>query len=200
MYVIWAGMVRNTLKKDYNMLMSDQRVINRGDTTYYNIFEPYRDKCNLPELLFHEDQPPDFSGIWFFSEEKSSIDRGGVSNVPYKIYVRQYDNILYLARTIVMEYTDPEVRLDTLILDGTEMKSEFWNSSMVTSAGFSDNNDSILIDSRVTFSRGDRTSEMIIKESWGLSQDGSVLSIEHYSSSPWEERNITTVYTRSLVE
>jgi len=200
LYVTWAGMVRNTLKKEYNLLMSDPRVLNQEDLAYKEIIAPYRSECNLPEISLTEDQSLDLSGTWIFNEEKSTLDNGGVSRVPVKMKVSQIGNVLIVEKTILLEYLDPEIRIDTLHLDGTEMKSELWNSPMVITAKFTENGDSIQVNSIVTFKWGDRVSETITNESWSLKDIGGILSIEKFSSSMWGERNITMIYDRLLIE
>ena len=90
LYVIWAGMVRNTLKKDYQMRMSDKRILSRKDPAYHPILLPYRAACRLPQLpLESKDNQADFSGIWKFNEEESVPDPWGVSHLPYMLRITQ---------------------------------------------------------------------------------------------------------------
>jgi hypothetical protein len=44
--------------------------------------------------------------------------------------------------------------------------------------------------------RGNQTFEMDSKETWTLEEQGAILSIQQYSSSPWGERNIRMVFNR----
>ena len=74
-YVIWAGMVRNTLKKEYTALLDDPRFLWFEDTTYWNVCKTYRTECRLPLLsqnvIKPKNEPINFTGDWVFDEDKS---------------------------------------------------------------------------------------------------------------------------------
>jgi len=114
--------------------------------------------------------------------------------------VEQGDNRLVIKKTIVPEYKENEVIIDTIYLDGSEMRSEFRNSPMITTADFSEKRDSIYFTSKITFGWGDRISEMIINETWCLKDNGQTLSVEQSSSSMWGDRNITMIYEKLLTD
>jgi hypothetical protein len=85
---------------------------------------------------------------------------------------------------------------ERVTLDGKENNSEMWNSPKTTKGTWSGNCDTMLIESKVVFRRGDQTSEMTINESWSLQEKGKVLSIKQYSNSMWGERTITMIFNR----
>ncbi len=75
LYVTWAGMVRNTSKKQYVSLMNNPRILNLEDSVYWKLSAPYRAACGLPALPLKEVNAGvkkiDFSGEWVFNEGKS---------------------------------------------------------------------------------------------------------------------------------
>ena len=192
-------MVRNTPKKQYDILVNDPRVLSREDTAYKKIIAPYRKICGLPALSVDSSKPVNFSGIWVFNEEKSSLDNSGAGNLPYKLEIKQEGNELNIKYTIILEYADNRITEENLMLDGSENISEFLDSPRITTAGFSENKDSLCINSTVTFQRGDRTFDMITHETWTLQNNGKELIIHQYSSSPRGERNIAITYDRQLL-
>lgn len=74
--------------------------------------------------------------------------------------------------------------------------SEFRDSLRITTATWSENGDTLIIESKVTFNSGGQTTEMVINEAWILLQGGSILSIKQFSTSFWGERNITLIYDK----
>jgi len=194
-YVTWAGMVRNTLKKQYEILVNDPRILSQEDSIYRRIIASYRSVCGLPLLPFNQNRT-DFTGEWVFSEEKSQLDHYGASNIPCNLEIKQNENELTIMRTAIIEFADNRITEEILTLDGSENLSEFWDSPKVTLAHLSKNKDSLYIDSRVTLTRGERTFEMITKEKWVLQERGKELSINQYSSSFWGERNITMIFEK----
>jgi mannan endo-1,4-beta-mannosidase len=195
-YVIWAGMVRNTLKKQYQNIVNDPRVLSLEDPMYREIMTPYHVSCGLPPLTEPVKMPVDFSGEWMIDEEKSLFDNFGASNLPYKITVVQNANELTIKRTILLEYADDRIIEEKLVLDGKDSKSEFQNYPQILTAQYTEGLDTLVINSKNTIQRGDRTFEMLINEIWTIKEQGSVLSIQQYSSSFRGEQNITMVFER----
>jgi hypothetical protein len=110
--------------------------------------------------------------------------------------VKLDDREVIIKNTIVVEYADDEVKEDLFKLDGTEVHSKFWNSPRVQTANIVESGDTLIINSKVIFYQGGQTSEMISKEKWSLSEDGSELIIQLSSSSFWGNRQIATVFAR----
>ncbi len=79
-YMIWAGMVRNTSKKQYEALLNDSHVLCREDTAYWNAIAPYRAIAALPTLSEMK-WVADFSGEWVLNESKSQVGNGGIGNL-----------------------------------------------------------------------------------------------------------------------
>jgi mannan endo-1,4-beta-mannosidase len=196
LYVTWAGMVRNTLKKQYQAIVNDPRVLSMEDSLYREVMAPYRTTCGLPPLPFPLKVPADFSGEWMINEEKSDFGNWGASSLPYKLTVAQSEHELSIKRTVVLEFADDRITEEKLTPDGRESLSEYMNYPRVTTAQFTEGMDTLVIHSKVTMQRGDQTFETIIKETWALQEQGALLFIRQYSSSYWGERNITMGFDR----
>ena len=117
-----------------------------------------------------------------------------VGNLPYKLGITHKGNDLAIQKTFIVEWGDDRVTEEKLTLDGEEIKSEFRNSPRITTAKLSEEGDILVIESKVTFSRGDRTFEMVTNEKWSLQERGKVLSIEQSSTSFRRERKITMIF------
>jgi mRNA-degrading endonuclease HigB of HigAB toxin-antitoxin module len=199
-YVIWAGMVRNTMKKDHLELMNDTRILSLEDTVYWKLIAQYRAVCGLSRLSLKETKPDsvkvDFSGDWIFNEENSVLDNIGVSSLPYNLKIIQKENELIIQKTYVLEYTDDMVTNENLTLDGKKCTSEMWDSPKTMKATWSKYCDTLIIESKVILNRGGQTYDVVANESWSLQKHRAVLSIKQYSNSFWGERNITMIYDK----
>jgi mannan endo-1,4-beta-mannosidase len=195
-YVTWAGMVRNTMKKQYRAIVSDPRYLSLEDSIYRELTTPYRIACGMAPLPFPLKVPADFSGEWVIDEEESHFDNFGASSLPYKMSIAQNEHELTMKRIIVLEYADDRINEERLTLDGKENRSEFMNFPRITTAQFSEDGDTLVINSKVTILRGDQTIEMVSKETWTYGEQGAILSIQQTSSSNWGERNIRMVFNR----
>jgi len=191
LYVTWAGMVRNTLKKQYLAIISDPRFLSLEDSMYRALTAPYRNACGLDPLPFPLKEPADFSGEWIINEEKSDFGIWGASSLPYKMKVVQNLDTLNVQRTVLLEYADDRITEERLTLDGKECKSEFSNLPRVTTAQFREGGDTLVIHSKITMGQ---TFEIVSKETWTIQEQGAILSIQQTSSSYWGERNITMVF------
>lgn len=195
LWVIWAGMVRNTSKAEYKVLLNDPRILSLEDPAYHEMTAPFRRVCGLP-LLPLEKATINLSGTWILDEKKSTLDNWGAANLPYRMNVIQSEEEMTVERAFIVEWGDDRITEETLPLDGRELMSTFWRSPRVTTAEWSEDGKVLIVESRVTFTRGGRTSEMTTTEIWRLMDEGSLLTIEQSSSSFRGDRNITMVYNR----
>ena len=104
-YVTWAGMVRNTLKKQYKILVNDPRILSLEDSTYVEAIAPFRSACGLPPLPLKQKQPLDYSGEWIFNEEKSTLDNLGLISIPYKLNITHKENDITIKKTRILEFS-----------------------------------------------------------------------------------------------
>jgi len=123
-----------------------------------------------------------FSGKWVFNEEKSNLGQSGSENVPGEMEIDQDDNILYAKKHMIAEYGNDLITNEEILLDGTEMKSEFYNSPRISTASINENTKSLTISSVVKFNRGGQITEMKNSEEWSLQQGGKVLKIVQTST------------------
>jgi hypothetical protein len=191
----WAGMVRNTPRKQYEELMADPRVLGLGDKAYCDATAAYRKACGLPPLHY-EPAGADFSGAWVLDEDRSDFGKMGSGFAPARLDVVQRGLALSIKTTRVVEYADDQVTQEVLTLDGAEAKSEFMNSPRVTTAHLSEGGGAAVFESTVTFTRGKEVSKMTTKDTWTLIDGGRRLSIQRHSSSFRGEQNLTMVFDR----
>jgi mannan endo-1,4-beta-mannosidase len=195
-YVIWAGMVRHTPKKQHLNIINDPRVLCLEDSIYCELINSYRAVCGLDPLSPPEEIIPGFSGDWLFNEDKSVLNNNGPGFLPYKLAIRHTENKMKIKRTFFVEYGDDRISEEILPLDGREVKSEFWNSPRITKANLLTSGDTLVIKSTVTFTRGDQTFEMVSEEVWNLLEQGSILSIQQSSTTFRGEREITMIFEK----
>ncbi len=184
-YVIWAGMVRNTLKKQYEILFNDSHVLCQEDAAYRNAIAPYRLSAGLPPLPLQINQNSDFSGEWIFDEGKSQLGDAGTANLPVKMKVIQKGNNIEIERTMLSEYADNNITKQNLVLNGAEQeyKPPFGNTPGTIKASPSEKGDSLFITTKFNFKNGGRTIEFITSEVWTLQDGGMVLSMSQISTT-----------------
>jgi mannan endo-1,4-beta-mannosidase len=196
-WVIWAGMVRNLTQKQHQELVNDPRILSQEDPAYWEVMAPFRKACGLPLLPLKDKYPVNFSGQWIFNEEKSDVGNRGVANVPYEMEIYQDDDLLSVKRVMIVEWDDDRITNEDIMLDGTEMKSEFFNSPRISKANWDETSQSIKINSIVKFDRGGRNFEMKSNEEWSLQEGGKILKILQNSTSfRGEEVKISLVYEK----
>lgn len=76
-------------------------------------------------LPLKDKYPVNFSGQWVFNEDKSDLGDWGTGNVPYEMEVDQDDDLLLVKKLMIVEWGDNRITNEEIMLDGTEMKSEF---------------------------------------------------------------------------
>ena len=194
-YVTWAGMVRNTTKKQYAALMQNPRILNLDDPAYTTLMTNYRKDCGLPPI--HLATPsPDFSGSWVLNEEKSVFGRMGASVAPARLEITQNGNSLNVKTTRIVEYEDDHVTEEKFLLDGTETKSEFMHSPRVTTAHRSQDGSGVVMDSVVAVTWGPPNSKLTLKETWQMRDSGNGLSIETLAHSLMGEQRTALYFDR----
>ena len=195
LWVIWAGMVRNTSRTQHRIFANASRMLYLEDSVYHDLTMPYRKGCGLP-LLPIDEEKINLSGNWFLNEERSVLGDWGTSNLPYRMKVIQNGNELRLEKSFIVEWGDDQITEETILLDGSEMKSTFWNAPQITKARWSQKGDSLTVSSKVTFTRGESTSEMETIEIWSLKENSQVLFIEQSTRSFRGNRKIIMVLER----
>ena len=193
-WVIWAGMVRNTPKKQHEALMNDPRVLGRTDEAYVNAVNPLRAGLGLPALSAHS--PADFSGEWVLDENKSEVGNSGTGNLPARIKIEQGDAGLDLKKTFIEEWEDNRVTDEKIVFNGAESKSEYYGFPRTSTAGLSANKDTLTINSKVTFNRGGQAGAFVTIENWNLQNYGNELCITQVADSPQGKRKQVLIYEK----
>lgn len=195
-WVVWAGMVRNTSRQQYQLLLNDPRILTLDDPAYWETVALFRSACGLAPLPAKPEGPVDFSGEWLLNEEKSTFDNFGAGNLPYKLMIKQFGNELSIQRSTIVEWGDDRVADEKQTLDGSESKSEVMNSPRITTATFGDNGTTLRIVSKTTLNRGGQTYDMTASEVWSLQKRGQVLSIVQTLTTFRGERTITMIFDK----
>ncbi|HVY73184.1 MAG TPA: glycosyl hydrolase [Puia sp.] len=196
-YMIWAGMVRNTLKAQYDKLYSDSHVLTQEDEAYRIAIASYRATAGLPALTAAH-RINDFSGHWVFDEEKSELGNTGSGNLAAKLDLQATEDALDVKRTLVSEFAESRTTEEKLMLNGEEQsfKPEFGNAPRMVKARRSEKGDSLYIDTRVNFTNNSRTVEWTTHETWALKNNGRVLVISQASNAFFGKRSVVAVYDK----
>lgn len=192
-WMIWAGMVRNTTKRQYEAFANNPRLLGLTDPYYINALNPYRAIIDMPPLPLTP--PADFSGDWVFNEEKSKLDNFGMNNLANRLEVIQDDDQLSLKRTYIDEWSDPRITDDKLPLNGVDVKPSMRSQNTIN-AKLSAKSDSLHIHSKTVVKFGGQSFSIITNEAWGLQNSGKELSIIQTSTTPRGERKVVVVYDR----
>ncbi len=193
-YMTWSGMVRNTPRHDYVVLFRDPRVLNLEDSTYADATAAYRQACGLPKLHF---VPPraNFTGTWLIDEDRSDFGVSGAAFSPARLDLAQSERNLVVRSTQITEASDDQVTEETLLLDGTESKTQFMNSPRVVTAHLSADGQQLALTSTLipTWAPG---TKFVAQETWHLADAGRHLVIERTSSTPTGPQKSVLVFTK----
>ncbi|MBA4410377.1 MAG: hypothetical protein C0397_13240 [Odoribacter sp.] len=176
-WVVWAGMVRNTTKKQYQEMVDNPRMLFQESQAYWEAMNPYRKVCSLPLLPLKDKYPVNFSGQWVFNEDKSDVGNAGTGNVAHEIEIDQDGDLLHVKKQVLVEWGGDRTTNETIPLDGSEMKSEFFNSPRISKASWDEVSKSVKVSSVVKFTRGGQTTEMKSTEEWSLQEGGKALKL-----------------------
>jgi mannan endo-1,4-beta-mannosidase len=171
LYVVWAGMTRNTSKRAYDTLFADPRLLNLDDPAYAAATAAYRSACGLPSLAT---PLAGFAGHWVINEDDSQFGRSGVYSAPATLDLRLEEGRLYVRRTRILEFADDEVSEQAIALDGTVARSTARGAPQVTTARAAPAGDRIELDSTVTPAGG---ATVRVRENWELQPGGRRLVI-----------------------
>ncbi len=177
-WVVWAGMTRGTSVPDYEKLIASPRVLFMEDPVYLNGTKEYRMACGFEPLKL--DKAADFTGEWRLNESESDASRniGPMGEAPYKLVVAQRDNKLAIKSFSIVEWADDEVSEQTFTLDGKNNQSVgFMNSQVIKNANWSQEKDTLTINSKVTLKFGEKPAELKSGEVWTLQKRGKKLVI-----------------------
>ena len=181
-YSTWSGMVRNTTRKQYAVIMGTGRMLGLDDPAYAEVTASYRKACGLPPV--HIEVPPaDFSGTWVLNEQMSDFGPMGAGFSPARLIVTHQGNVLTVRSTVIREFTDDETTEAKYVLDGSESKSEFMRSPRTTVARMSADGSTLIMDSVIALVWGPPGTKLKRLETWTILRQGDRLSIHAVSDS-----------------
>jgi hypothetical protein len=127
-WVIWAGMVRSTPRKEHHTLLQSPGMLAMEKQVYWDMAKAYHQAVGLASASEQWIMPPrfeaaDFSGNWILDEDDSEFGRMGAGFAPYKLAITQNETDLIVEKTRLIEYDDDVVTCETYKLDGTETQS-----------------------------------------------------------------------------
>ena len=193
-WVIWAGMARNTTKKQYKLLYDDPRILTQDDPAYREVTKSFREACGLPVLPLQNGYAVDFSGDWLFNEDKSELGGAGTGAIPYRMKTDQDGDILFVSKYNNVEWDGEQINNEEIDLTGGEMRSQAFNTPRISKASWDEGTGSLTINSTVTFSRGGNIIEMKSSEEWQLAGDENTLTI-HQESAGFRGNRVSTTLT-----
>ena len=193
-WVVWAGMVRNTSRKQYDAFLNDPRVLGRTDTAYVQAENPFRAELGLPALS--TTLPADFSGEWVLNEDKSTLGNGGAGSLAARLKIEQAESAIDVKKIYVEEWQENRVTDEKLGFDGAESKSEYYGFPRISTAGLSPALDTLHITSKVLFTRGGQTTTSLTTEDWTLLNHGRELCISQVADTPQGKRKTILIYDK----
>ena len=137
-----------------------------------------------------------FSGEWKLNEGKSELGEFGARFTATAIKVDQKESDITIARTTPgFNGGDPVTTSLTLTFDGKVAESTvFGSAKRKSTAKWSDDGQSLVINHTTTFERDGQTNEFKGTETWSM-KDGA-LSVVTVSSSPRGETTTKAVYNK----
>ena len=190
-WVIWAGMVRNTTKAQYQTMIDDPRILFQEDAAYLHYLNQFREKCKLG-LIDPASNP--MSGNWILNEQKSMSIRG-FANSAYKMNIVQLGNELMIEQSFIVEWGDDRVAHETIMVNGEELSTATpWGAEQLKSHRWENGN--LVINTTVNFTRDGQTSEMKSGEIWTINDDRTELTIQSKAQTPRGEQVSELFYER----
>lgn len=182
-WVIWAGMVRNASKTQYNEYDLNEKVLFQEDDVYVGLINSYRDKIELAPL---SSSKKSFSGKWIINEEKSNSD-WGLSGNAEKMEIIELGNEILREFSFVVEWGYPEIKHDVLVVGDSKTEG-----NSVTKG----ENEELIINASTTYINDDEPISLQSNEIWKVKEDGQLLIINHSSETRWGKREYQLVYDR----
>ncbi len=137
-----------------------------------------------------------FSGEWKLNESKS--DLGQMARFATRtIKADQKDDAITIAQTSPSFNGDDVTTTQILSYDGKETETTvFGNSKRKSSAKWSDDGKTLIINYTLELDFGGQTSEVKGTETWNLSDDGKTLTVQINSSSSRGDFSSKAVYDK----
>lgn len=139
-----------------------------------------------------------FSGEWKLNEQKSELGEFGGRFAPKKLKVDSKADSLSYERTSTNQAGEEITSTIKLTFDGKESESiAFGNSKRKSAAKWSDDGQSLLVNSTILLDQNGQTTEIKVNEIWKLADNGNSLSIESKSSSSFGDNSMKLIYDKA---
>jgi hypothetical protein len=149
-------------------------------------------------FLLGQDQKTDFSGTWNLDESKSEMGDSpggrGRRMAINKMNVTQEDNKLTVESFRTNRDGEEISTTDVYTLDGKKCENKSENRTSVSTADWEEKGKSLLIITKMTFSRGDRSFTMDSETTWSIAEGNLIL--DSVRSTPRGEMKSKLVYTK----
>jgi hypothetical protein len=141
--------------------------------------------------------PANLSGQWKLNEKKSELGDFGARFTPRSIKIEQKADAITISKTIPgFNGGEDVVTNETLSFDGKVSETKaFGNSPKKSTAKWSDDGQSLIINYTIVFDRNGQTTEFKGTETWSVTKDGN-LSLQTVSSSPRGENTTKAIYDK----
>lgn len=139
-----------------------------------------------------------YAGEWTLNEQKSKMGENRGRMISKKIKVSQEANSMTIERTSTNRNGEPTTITDKLTLDGKEIDGEGGgNSTRKLNATWSADGKSVIINTTRVFSRDGTQREVKTTETWRLSEENKILTIDVASTSSMGNTTMTLVYDKA---
>lgn len=149
-------------------------------------------------IVAAQDTKPNFSGEWTLNADKSDQPEGPGGRrgpmAPSKLIVEQKENQLVVETFRKNREGQDVTDKSTYTLDGKKCKNDTNWGTRESTVNWSKDGKTLIIESTMKMSRGDRDFTMESTEKWSL--DKNVLTIVTTRSTPMGERTTKAVYEK----
>lgn len=197
-WVIWAGMTRNTSKKQYQELYNSERMLSLESKAYWIVSAPYRKACGLPVLPIKPKYTVNYSGQWTFSEANSNFGNANMGNMPATLDIDQDEDLVFVRKFIKGEYGDDRLAYQDFYLDGSPVVTETDNSPQTSTATWDEKTKSIKVITTIKRTRDGKSVDSKSSEEWQLTEGGKELKIVQTGfNNRGEQSSSTLVYFKN---
>ena len=140
----------------------------------------------------------DFSGEWTLNKSKSELGQWGERIAPKKLKIDGKTDAVAIDRFSVNQSGAEVITNEKLTFDGKESENTiFGNSKKKSVAKWSEDGQTLNVNSTIFLDRNGETTEIKVTELWKLIDNGQALSLESTSNSSFGTSTMKLVYDKS---
>ncbi len=138
----------------------------------------------------------DFSGEWKLNEQKSDLGQFG-RMAARTLKITEKADGMSIERSSKTPIGDDYTATDKLTFDGKETENVvFANNKKKSTTKWSDDGQTLTVNSTITFDRNGETMEIKVEENYKLIDNGQGLSVESTSNSNWGTNTMKMIYEK----